>query len=163
MGENPFDKDDFSNLDNIETAVSLIESMTGCRFTTGLGGVFIYPDSDAYFTVNMRDKIDFKAELCRISFDANIRKMGQPMNADDLLKFQQEVTNIQTLLAILETREFVLTPNEMTEFIIPSDSVKNGNKPQNQKKIFQQRNRCLKTGFGKSLTKRGKRRDAGRI
>jgi len=111
-------RDDLSNLENIGLAVSLIEGMTGCRFAaSGLGGVFIKPDEGAFLAVDMRYAPDFKAELHRITFGAYLRTMGEPMNAEDLFKFQQEAARIQTLLTGLESREFVLTPEERLEFI----------------------------------------------
>ena len=106
-------RNDLTNHENIDIAVSLIEGMTGCRFTTGMGGVFIYPDNDAYLSVNMRSKYDHGAEAYRISFDANLRTMGHPMNSDGVLALQNETVRIQTLLNLLDSREFVLTSDEM--------------------------------------------------
>lgn len=108
-------RDDLSNLDKIDIAIFLIEGMTGCRFVTGLGGTFISPDRDAYLAINMRNKWDFNTKLCHITFDANIHTMGQPMSADSVLKLQQEINRTHTLLSLLESREFILTPDEMQE------------------------------------------------
>ena len=108
-------RDDLTNLENFDIAVSLIEGMTGCRFNTGFCGVSINPDENAYFTVNMREKADHKTGLCHIGFDANIRTMGHPMDADGLLKLQRETERVHTLLTLLESREFTLTSDEMVE------------------------------------------------
>jgi len=120
-------RDNLTNLDNFGIAVSLIEGMTGCRFTAGVGGVFIYPDSDAYLAVNLKNKWDYKTGLCSVTFDANIRSMGHPMKADGVLKLQQEINRTHALLNLLESREFVLTQDDMEELynsIRQRDSVK---------------------------------------
>lgn len=108
-------QDALSNLDNFDIAVSLVEGMTGCRFTAGVGGVYIYPDEDAYLAVNMNKKWDHKTGLCQVTFDANIRTMGHSMSVDGVLKLRQEIDRTYTLLSLLDSREFVLTQDDMEQ------------------------------------------------
>ena len=114
-------RDDLTNLENIDIAVRCIEGMSGGRFHTGIGGAFIYPDENAYLAVNMKRAFDYDAGVYSITFDANIRTMGQPITTDGVIELQREVSRVQTLLALLESRRFVLTPEELQAF---NDSIR---------------------------------------
>ena len=105
-----------NRLNEMKKAALLIEEMTGSRFKHSMGGVFIYPDRNEYFAVNMRKEVDFNARFYRIHFDVNLQTMGQPMDAAELLKLQQEIGTKWALLTALEIEQYALTPEEMQEF-----------------------------------------------
>lgn len=108
-----------TGLEKLKNAAHLIESMTGSRFKSYNGGSFIYPESsnDAYLAINMRRETDFKANLYRIHFDANIQTTGShPMRSTELMHLQREVGVAHALLLALEMETYSLTPEEMQAF-----------------------------------------------
>jgi len=109
-------RDDMTNLENFQIAVSLIEGMTNSRFEYAFGDLRIHPDSDSYFAVNMLSSFSRDDMFFRIRFNATPQKKSIPMSADKILKLQHEAGRIHTLLDVLKKREFILTPEEMKEY-----------------------------------------------
>lgn len=112
----PSPGDRMSGLEKLQNAAKLIEDMTGCRFKSSVDGPYIYPESDQYLAINMRQKSDYGARLHQIHFDANLQTMGKPMDAAGLRQLQQEADIAHALLSALEMDEYALTPEEMQEF-----------------------------------------------
>jgi hypothetical protein len=109
-------RDDLTGLDNLNIALSLIEGMTGGRFMWGVGGTYIHPDTNSYYAVNKLVSFDRDDMFFRVRFNAHLQTMGRPMNADGVLKLQRETARIHELLTLLDSRQCVLTPEEITEF-----------------------------------------------
>gem|GEM_PF-4534541 len=105
-----------NNLEKLHEAVRQIEETTGCRFTTGIGGVFIYPNEDGYLATNMKRIPDHKNGTYTIKFDANIRTMGHSMTAAGVKRLLDEISRTYNLLASLERQEFIYTPDEIDQF-----------------------------------------------
>lgn len=105
-----------SMLEKMKQAALLVESMTDSRFVDGIAGAYIHPGRESNLAVNMYKELDLNARLTRITFDANIRKMGGSMNAAGLMRLQQEVGVTHALLLALETETYHLTPDELKQF-----------------------------------------------
>ena len=108
-----------TELENLKTASELIRDMTDGRLqiATSIGNhIFVRPSDDAYIGLNMMIHSNFHLKCYEITFDANVRRMGTPMTANDLGKLAQEVQQAQTLLTALEMYRFQPTQNDMEQF-----------------------------------------------
>jgi hypothetical protein len=94
--------------------------MTNSRFEYAFGDVCIRPATDSYFAVRIRWSFNRDDMFYRVKFDAAPQKKSIPMDAESILKLQHEAGRIHTLLDVLKTREYILTPEEFKVF---SDSL----------------------------------------
>ena len=109
-------RDDLTNLENMEIAVRCIEGTTNSRFVYAFGDVSIHPDRDSFFAVRIRWSFDRDDMFFRVKFDAAPQKKSIPLREADLVMLQLEAGRIRTLLDVLKTPEFTLTPEEFKEF-----------------------------------------------
>lgn len=108
-----------SELEKLQQAAQLIEEMSQGRLQvcpSVVGQVYIRPQHDSNLGMDMRiDSIPGQPRY-RITFAAQLRRMGTDMNADGLRVLLSEVGQTYALLAALESRSYTPMLEDLTAF-----------------------------------------------
>ena len=108
-----------SELAKLQQAAQLIEEMSQGRLQvcpSVVGQVYIHPQHDFNLGMDMRiDSIPGQPRY-RITFAAQLRRMGTDMNADGLRVLLSEVGQTYALLAALESRSYTPMLEDLTAF-----------------------------------------------
>jgi hypothetical protein len=165
-------KDDLTGLENLGIAMSLIESMTDSRFACFYGSPYIsHPGEGAYLGMGMEISSRHEDGSLEVRFNAYLRTMGAPLDAMEAAKLRQEAARVGELLSLLESRRYILTPEEFREFCdsirqrenvsrerengkdaLPDNNIKDTGKPSVLRQIIEARKqpgKNGKTGHGK--------------
>ena len=108
-----------TELEKLKNADTLIRDMTEGRLqiATSIGNnIYVRPKDDAYIGLNMLIRGVYQQNCYKITFDAQVRRMGEPMDATALGKLAQEVQQAQALLTALEIYRFHPTQTDMEQF-----------------------------------------------
>jgi hypothetical protein len=108
-----------TELEKLKNADTLIRDMTEGRLqiATSIGNnIYVRPKDDAYIGLNMLIRGVYQQNCYKITFDAQVRRMGAPMDATALGKLAQEVQQAQALLTALEMYRFHPTQTDMEQF-----------------------------------------------
>ena len=108
-----------TELEKLQQAAQLIEEMSQGRLQirpSVAGLVYIRPQDDSNLGMDMRiDSIPGQPRY-RITFAAQLRRMGTDMDADGLRVLLSEVGQTYALLAALESRSYTPTLEDLTAF-----------------------------------------------
>ena len=108
-----------TELEKLQQAAQLIEEMSQGRLQirpSVAGLVYIRPQDDSNLGMDMRiDSIPGQPRY-RITFAAQLRRMGTDMNADGLWVLLSEVGQTYALLAALESRSYTPMLEDLTAF-----------------------------------------------
>lgn len=108
-----------SELEKLQKAAELIEEMSQGRLQvcpSVVGQVYIRPESEAYLGLDMRiDSIPGQPRY-RVTFSAQLRRMGADMASEGLRTLLSEVGQTYALLAALESRSYTPTTEDLTAF-----------------------------------------------
>ena len=105
-----------TELEKLKSTASVIRDMTEGRLEmhAALGNhIYIRPREDAYVGLDMIIRSDYEKKCYDISFQANVRRMGSPMNSKDLSLLHREVQQAQALLTALEMTKLQPTQKDM--------------------------------------------------
>ena len=118
MGVKQLDEQ-ITELEKLQQAAQLIEEMSQGRLQirpSVAGLVYIRPQDDSNLGMDMRiDSIPGQPRS-RITFAAQLRRMGTDMNADGLRVLLSEVGQTYALLAALESRSYTPMLEDLTAF-----------------------------------------------
>lgn len=118
MGVKQLDEQ-ITELEKLQQAAQLIEEMSQGRLQirpSVAGLVYIRPQDDSNLGMDMRiDSIPGQPRY-RITFAAQLRRMGTDMDADGLRVLLSEVGQTYALLAALESRSYTPTLEDLTAF-----------------------------------------------
>ena len=118
MGVKQLDEQ-ITELEKLQQAAQLIEEMSQGRLQirpSVAGLVYIRPQDDSNLGMDMRiDSIPGQPRY-RITFAAQLRRMGTDMNADGLRVLLSEVGQTYALLAALESRSNTPMLEDLTAF-----------------------------------------------
>lgn len=108
-----------SELEKLQKAAELIEEMSQGRLQvcpSVVGQVYIRPESEAYLGLDMRiDSIPGQPRY-RVTFSAQLRRMGADMASEGLRTLLSEVGQTYALLTALESRNYTPTAEDLTTF-----------------------------------------------
>lgn len=108
-----------TELEKLQRAAQLIEEMSQGRLQvcpSVVGQVYIRPQDDSNLGMEMRiDSIPGQPRY-RITFAAQLRRMGTDMGADGLRALLSEVGQTYGLLAALEVRSYTPTLEDLAAF-----------------------------------------------
>ena len=108
-----------SELEKLQQAAQLIEEMSQGRLLvcpSVVGQVYIRPQHNSNLGMDMRiDSIPGQPHY-RITFTAQLRRMGTDMVADDLRALLSEVGQTYALMTALEARRYTPTGEDLTAF-----------------------------------------------
>lgn len=108
-----------TELEKLQQAAQLIEEMSQGRLQirpSVAGLVYIRPQDVSNLGMDMRiDSIPGQPRY-RITFAAQLRRMGTDMDADGLRVLLSEVGQLYALLAALEARSYTPTMEDLTAF-----------------------------------------------
>lgn len=108
-----------SELDKLREAAKLIEEMSQGRLQvcpSVVGQVYIRPENEAYLGLAMRiDSIPGQPHY-RVTFSAQLRRMGADMASEGLRTLLSEVGQTYALLTALESRNYTPTTEDLTAF-----------------------------------------------
>ena len=108
-----------SELEKLQQAAQLIEEMSQGRLQvcpSVVGQVYIRPQHDSNLGMDMRINSIPGLLRYRITFAAQLRRMGTDMDADGLRALLSEVGQTYGLLAALESRSYTPTLEDLTAF-----------------------------------------------
>lgn len=108
-----------SELEKLQQAAQLIEEMSQGRLQvcpSVVGQVYIRPQHDSNLGMDMRINSIHGLLRYRITFAAQLRRMGTDMDADGLRALLSEVGQTYALLAALEARSYTPTLEDLTAF-----------------------------------------------
>lgn len=108
-----------TELEKLKTAAEMIRDTTEGRLkiTASVGNnIYVRPQDDAYIGLNMLIRGLYQQKCYKVTFDANVRRMGTPMTSADLGKLATEVQQAQSLLTALEMYSFRPTQKDMEQF-----------------------------------------------
>lgn len=118
MGVKQLDEQ-ITELEKLQQAAQLIEEMSQGRLQVRpsvVGMVYIRPQDDSNLGMDMRiDSIPGQSRY-RITFAAQLRRMGSDMDAGGLRVLLSEVGQTYALLAALESRSYTPTLEDLTAF-----------------------------------------------
>ena len=118
MGVKQLDEQ-ITELEKLQQAAQLIEEMSQGRLQirpSVAGLVYIRPQDVSNLGMDMRiDSIPGQPRY-RITFAAQLRRMGTDMDADGLRVLLSEVGQLYALLAALEARSYTPTMEDLTAF-----------------------------------------------
>ena len=108
-----------TELEKLQKAAKLIEEMSQGRLQvcpSVVGQVYIRPQNEAYLGLAMRiDSIPSQPHY-RVTFSAQLRRMGADMTSEGLRTLLSEVGQTYALLAALESRSYTPTTEDLTAF-----------------------------------------------
>lgn len=108
-----------TELEKLQQAALLIEEMSQGRLQVRpsvVGQVYIRPQDDSNLGMDMRiDSVPGQPRY-RITFAAQLRRMGADMDADGLRALLSEVGQTYGLLAALESRSYTPTLEDLAAF-----------------------------------------------
>lgn len=118
MGVKQLDEQ-LAELEKLQQAAQLIEEMSQGRLQVRpsvAGQVYIRPQDDSNLGMEMRINSIPGQSRYRITFAAQLRRMGTDMDADDLRALLSEVGQTHALMAALEARNYTPTLEDLTAF-----------------------------------------------
>lgn len=108
-----------TELEKLQKAAKLIEEMSQGRLQvcpSVVGQVYIRPQNEAYLGLAMQiDSIPGQPHY-RVTFSAQLRRMGADMTSEGLRTLLSEVGQTYALLAALESRSYTPTTEDLTAF-----------------------------------------------
>lgn len=108
-----------TELEKLQKAAKLIEEMSQGRLQvcpSVVGQVYIRPQNEAYLGLAMRiDSIPGQPHY-RVTFSAQLRRMGADMASEGLRTLLSEVGQTYALLTALESRNYTPTTEDLTAF-----------------------------------------------
>lgn len=108
-----------TELEKLQRAAQLIEEMSQGRLQvcpSVVGQVYIRPQDDSNLGMDMRiDSVPGQPRY-RITFAAQLRRMGTDMDSDGLHALLSEVGQTYALMAALEVRSYTPTMEDLTAF-----------------------------------------------
>lgn len=108
-----------TELEKLQKAAKLIEEMSQGRLQvcpSVVGQVYIRPQNEAYLGLAMRiDSIPGQPHY-RVTFSAQLRRMGADMTSEGLRTLLSEVGQTYALLTALESRNYTPTTEDLTAF-----------------------------------------------
>lgn len=108
-----------SELEKLRKAAKLIEEMSQGRLQvcpSVVGQVYVRPQNEAYLGLAMRiDSIPGQPHY-RVTFSAQLRRMGADMASESLRALLTEVGQTYALLTALESRDYAPTTEDLTAF-----------------------------------------------
>lgn len=118
MGVKQLDEQ-LTELEKLQRAAQLIEEMSQGRLQvcpSVVGQVYIRPQDDSNLGMDMRiDSVPGQPRY-RITFAAQLRRMGTDMDSDGLHALLSEVGQTYALMAALEVRSYTPTMEDLTAF-----------------------------------------------
>ena len=105
-----------TELEKLQKAAKLIEEMSQGRLQVCPSVVYIRPQNEAYLGLAMRiDSIPGQPHY-RVTFSAQLRRMGADMTSEGLRTLLSEVGQTYALLTALESRSYTPTTEDLTAF-----------------------------------------------